>query len=59
MLGMKAKAVQYFFANWNYDDDEKKRFYEWVEVVVENQGLTESHISGFTVENGTFFVGFR
>lgn len=53
---MKAKSVQYFFSNWNYDDDEKKRLYEWMEVVVENQAITENHISGFVVENASLYV---
>ena len=53
---MKAKAVQYFFANWNYEDDEKKRLFEWMEVVVENQAITENHITGFVVENASLYV---
>lgn len=56
MLGMKAQPVQYFFANWNYPDEEKKMFHEWIGKVVEHQVLDESHQTGFTVENGSFFV---
>lgn len=56
MLGMKAQPVQYFFANWNYPDEEKKTFHEWIEKVVDHQVLDDSHNAGFTVENGSFFV---
>ena len=56
MLGMNSKPVQYFFNNWNYPEEEKKRFYDWVNVVVENGDITESHYSGFTISNATIFV---
>ena len=56
MLGMNSKPVQYFFNNWNYNEDEKKRFYDWVSVVVENNDITESHYAGFTIPKATLFV---
>lgn len=53
---MKAKPVEFFFTNWNYAEEEKKRLFSWIETVVENQEITESHISGFTVDNASMFV---
>ena len=56
MEGMHSKPVEYFFANWNYADDEKKHLYEWVQVVVENETLTNEHMSGFVLANASSFV---
>ena len=56
MEGMHSKPVEYFFANWNYADDEKKNIFEWIQVVIENQSLTESHMSGLVIPNVSFFV---
>ena len=55
--GFDAKAVKYFFANWNASDEEKMRLRDWMAPIINNEILSFEVLQGYTIKRASPFVG--
>ena len=54
--GFDAKAVKYFFANWNASDEEKMRLRDWMAPIINNEILSFEVLQGYTIKRASPFV---
>lgn len=55
--GFDAKAVKFFFANWNASDEEKMRLRDWMAPIINNEILSFEVLQGYTIKRASPFVG--